>query len=169
MRTIPLILFFALFCSAQNTQVAAPITPSPGFSSGAGLILSETEIPDGSNPVLTIANFITIKNFILAKGLSRTYCQMYNNNPFYGFINFNTYLNPDIGQGNIDCDPTKSDFNHLVVQTKNTPYQYWEVKWNRKGNFLIVQQAWTKISSQALVKEVESILMQILKEIEKAQ
>jgi hypothetical protein len=166
MKTILFILIFALFCSAKDPQMGVPIIPRPRLS---GWALSEAQIPDGSNPVLTVANFIKIKQFILAKGLSRTYSQMYNNNPFYGFTSFNAYLNPDIGQGNISCDRTKSDFNHLVVQTESTPYQYWDIIWNRKGNYLIVQQAWSKISSQKLAKEVESIVEQILNEVEKRQ
>lgn len=144
--------------------MGTPIIPGPTMSTGK---ISEAEIPNGSNRILTVANFIKIKQFILAKGHIRTYSQMYNNNPFYGFANFNTYLNPDIGQGNINCDRTKSDFNELVIQTKTTPYKYWQIKWDRKGDDLIVQQTWSQISSQELAREVESIIGQILNEVER--
>jgi hypothetical protein len=144
---------FALFCLGQNKQV----------------LMSEVEVPDGSSSALTVSNFVKIRQFILVNGLSRTYSQMYNHNPFYGFTNFNTYLNPDVGQANINCDRTKSGFSYLVIQTSTPPYRYWDIIWNRKRNSLIVRQAWSKIPSQALIKEVESILGQILNEIGKKQ
>ncbi len=66
--------------------------------------------------LLSPDNFERIKNFILKKGFARTYCNMYNNNPYYQFADFNVFLTPSSGQQNINCDPALSDFNELVIQ-----------------------------------------------------
>ena len=68
------------------------------------------------NKIITRANLIKIKEFILKNGFRSTYCNMYNNNPAFHGKNFHFYLNPDNGQKNINCDPDKSDFNTLVMR-----------------------------------------------------
>ena len=65
---------------------------------------------------LSAAAFEEIKRYILALGGRRTYCNMYNHNPHHRFGWFDAYLNPDVGQRNIDCDPDVSGFDELVVQ-----------------------------------------------------
>lgn len=123
------------------------------------------EIPNGSNAVLTISNFLTIKNFILANGLSQTYGQMYNGNPYFGFEGMNAYLNPDSQQANINCDRSKSDFDTLVLQERK-PIEYWDVILKTNQSMLVVQKHWSKIAPDALVKAVEDRFRQLLKEIE---
>jgi|GEM_PF-7052870 len=124
-------------------------------------------ILNGSNTVLTVTNFVTIKNFILTNGFSQTYCQMYSNNPFFGFAGMKTYLNPDTHQANINCDRSKSDFNTLVIK-KDLPtgFTYWDVTWNRERNTLVLEQAWSKTSPDILTKQVESLFKDLLTEIE---
>lgn len=63
-------------------------------------------------------NLLRIKRFILASGQRETYCNMYNNNPAHHTRRYDFYLNPDTGQKNIDCDPSKSDFNSLTIRSK---------------------------------------------------
>lgn len=85
--------------------------------------------------ILPPENFEIIKNFILDNGQKMTYCQMYNNNPFYKFSHFNVYLNPDIGQQNINCDPSVSDFNEIVIQNFDDKVSiYYDIKILRKGD-----------------------------------
>lgn len=85
--------------------------------------------------LISIKEFIIIKNFILKKAQTMTYCNMYNNNPYYKFANFNVYLNPDVGQKNINCDPKLSDFNEIVIQNfKDKESIYYPIFICRKGD-----------------------------------
>jgi hypothetical protein len=78
-------------------------------------------IRDGSRneKIITRKNLIKIKKSILKKGLRETYCNKYGNSPAHHTKNFYFYLDPDTGQENIDCDPTKSDFNSMTIRNKN--------------------------------------------------
>jgi hypothetical protein len=136
------------------------------FAETNSVQIASAEILNGSNTVLNVTNFVKIKSFILTNGLSRTYCQMYNNNPFFGFDGMNTYLNPDTHQANINCDRSKSDFNTLVIQ-KIQPITYWDVTWNRGRNALVLQQAWSGTPPAILIKQVESLFERLLTEMEK--
>ena len=80
---------------------------------------------------LTAANFQRIKSFILRHGDRQTYCNMYNRNPHYDFGAFQVYLDPDVGQQNINCDPELSDFSTLVVQDWKARAIY--VRWSVDG------------------------------------
>jgi len=130
--------------------------------------IASAEIPNGSNAVLTVSNFLTIKNFILTNGLSQTYCQMYNGNPYFGFEGMNAYLNPDTLQANINCDRSKSDFNALVLQERK-PIEYWDVILKTNQDMLVVQKPWSKIAPDVLVKAVEERFRELLKEIKTKQ
>jgi hypothetical protein len=82
----------------------------------------------------SIQEFEAIKNFILENGDRQTYCNMYNNNPHYSFEGFEVYLNPEIGQGNINCDPEISDFNEIVIKDQNADPQYYYILIVRQGD-----------------------------------
>lgn len=73
-------------------------------------------------------SFETIKSFVLACGDRKTYCNMYNNNPHYAFAGFEVYLHPDVGQANIGCDPTLSDFDEMVICDWRTEQIYFAVR-----------------------------------------
>ena len=81
-------------------------------------------IRSGEGSILNKTNLDRIKHFLLQKGETCTYCNMYNNNPCFETENFYFYLNPDPGglvnhpQWNINSDPTKGDFNTLVIRKK---------------------------------------------------
>ncbi len=66
--------------------------------------------------VITNANLLKIKEFMLKEGKRETYCQMYNQNPAYHTKKFSFFLNPDTSQQNINCDPAKSDFHDLTIR-----------------------------------------------------
>ena len=76
--------------------------------------LSKKEFLDVTNKI-SPEKFIAIKNFILKYGDRRTYCNMYNQNPHYAFEGFDVYLSPAVGQQNINCDSSKSDFNGITI------------------------------------------------------
>jgi hypothetical protein len=106
-------------------------------------------IPNSEKEVLS---FNSIVQFILAHGDRETYCNMYNNNPHYELApSVQVYLNPSIGQKNINCDPSISTFNEIVVRDLNSQQQYYIVslaangknlKWNpaRKEAFVYFEQ-----------------------------
>ena len=81
-----------------------------------------------SNTVLTIDSFLKIKAVIMNTGDRVTYCNMYNHNPHYGFKTLDAFLNPDTGQANINCETNKSDFNEMVLRTKDTPFRYVSIR-----------------------------------------
>ncbi len=71
---------------------------------------------------ITVEAFLKIKALVLTKGDRQTYCDMYNDNPHYGIKDFDVFLDPDTGQGNINCDKKKSDFNYMVFRTETAGY-----------------------------------------------
>ena len=83
---------------------------------------------------LSLEEFELVKDFILDQGDREIYCSMYNGNPHYAFEGFDTYLNPETGQQNINCDPAVSDFNELVILKQETPYVYHYLLAIRKGD-----------------------------------
>jgi hypothetical protein len=84
--------------------------------------------------MLDIYNFERIINFILENGDRQTYCNMYNNNPHYSFRRFEVYLNPEIGQANMNCDPRISDFNEIVIRDPDSDPQYYYLHIVRSGD-----------------------------------
>jgi hypothetical protein len=72
----------------------------------------------------SVEQFEVVKRYILARGDRQTYCAKYNHNPHAGFAGFDAYLDPSIGQGNINCDPRISDFDELVIHDRAAPWMY---------------------------------------------
>lgn len=97
-------------------------------------------IDNSSNEYLEITNefslqeFENIKNFVIEKGGRQTYSNMYNNNPHFSFKGFEAYLNPEIGQKNINCDPTISDFNEITLRDIDAKPQYYTIHIVRQGD-----------------------------------
>ncbi len=77
------------------------------------------------DPILSVANLTALKDFILAREQVRSFCNMYNRNPWLETEHYELYLLPDAGgphahvQWNINCDPKLSDFRRLVIRRKN--------------------------------------------------
>lgn len=85
--------------------------------------------------ILNYNDFERIKTFILLNGdREGGYSNMYNNNPHYSFDNFETFLNPEIGQLNINCDPELSDFNEIVIRDQSSDPQYFHLLIVRDGD-----------------------------------
>lgn len=62
---------------------------------------------------------LKIKQFVIQQGRRTTYCNMYNNNPSYRTAGYEFFLNPDVGQKNVNCEIGKSDFNQLTIRKVN--------------------------------------------------
>jgi hypothetical protein len=77
--------------------------------------------------IITKNNLDVAKRFILKKGETCIWSNMYNNSPCFATAHYQFYLNPGPGgpynhpQWNINCDPKKGDFNTLVVRNNNSP------------------------------------------------
>lgn len=81
---------------------------------------ASTRIYHPSEMTLTKPNLDKIKQFILKRGQTCTYNNMFNHQPCISTDHFTFYLHPDPGpnnqlQWNINCDPAIGDFNTLVV------------------------------------------------------
>ena len=84
--------------------------------------------------VFSVQEFEDATNFILKNGDRQTYCSMYGNNPHYSFDGFEAYLNPEIGQRNVGCDPEISGFNEITFRDPSADPQYYYVRIVRKGD-----------------------------------
>jgi len=77
-----------------------------------------------SDSIINRENLVRIKQFILLSKQTRTFCQMFNDNPFFETERYEFYLNPDPGgphkhpQWNINCDPSRGDFHTIIVRKK---------------------------------------------------
>lgn len=84
--------------------------------------------------VLSMEEFEQVKSFIIQHGDRAIYCNMYNENPHYAYDGFDAYLNPEVGQRNINCDPDVSDFNEIVIVKRISAYVYYHILLVRKGD-----------------------------------
>lgn len=83
---------------------------------------------------LSANEFENIKVFILQNGDKQTFCNMFNHNPNYSFSGFEVYLNPEVGQLNINCDPAISDFNEIVIQDLDSDPPYYHIRIVKQGH-----------------------------------
>lgn len=86
------------------------------------------------NDLMSVQDFEDIKSYILTNGDRQTYCNIYNNNPHYSFSGFESYLNPEIGQANINCDTEISDFNEIAIRDQNSMPIYYHILVVRNGD-----------------------------------
>lgn len=77
--------------------------------------------------ILSIETFDAIKDFVLKNGDTKTYRNFDNNNPHFSFPTCNVYFGSDIGQQNINNDPTLSDFNELTIVSTGFPILYYKI------------------------------------------
>ncbi|MBN1952423.1 MAG: hypothetical protein JW801_14575 [Bacteroidales bacterium] len=84
--------------------------------------------------IVSVGEFESIKSHILAKGDYVAYSNMYQSNPHFAFSGFDCYLNPEVGQINVTCNPDSSDFNMLVIQDFSTQYKYLRILMVRRGD-----------------------------------
>ena len=136
-------------------------------SKGAKDSSSTAVVRDGTNSVLSVANFVRIQEFILGQGRRQTYCQAFNNNPVWFFAEFRAYLNPT-DQRNINCEIGKSDFPVLVIVVSiRGGNRYWDFYLDRPTKELRVSQNYSKIEPTVLVREVSEFFRKALAEIDK--
>ena len=141
----------------------------PGGGIEAAAPAPATTAPDSA---LTAETFVRVKQFVLAKGDKQTYCSMYNNNPHFAFSNMDVYLNPEGGQRNINCDPALSDFDEIVIRTRNMDYYHVKHAPEGRPGLLVTKpnrfpkNVNTLTSGLAIDAEADALLRQALTEIE---
>jgi hypothetical protein len=145
---------------------------------GSGIEISTAVVPDGSNAVLTIANFVRIKKFILAQGKRKTYCNMYNDNPFWAFPGVQcvpesagskeyqlrdrqvrVQRTRDSGRGAPASKP--------VLERPGPITQYWRISLDATKKELRVRQDYSKTDPQVLVLEATKYFRAALVEIDR--
>lgn len=115
-----------------------------------------------ANDILTVAQFNRIVTFMLARGDRQTYCQMYNDNPHAALGGANLYLNPDVGQRNINCDPKKSGFDELVIRTETM--DYYHIKLDAKRSALSYS-----VRTDENLDDLRTLLPAILADLERKE
>ena len=83
--------------------------------------------------MISTLEFEAIKTYIINNGDREDYSNMYCHSPHYSFEDFETYLDPEIGQANINCDPEISDFV-IVIRDQNSDPQYHDLLIVRNGD-----------------------------------
>src|SRR5215475_532591 len=122
-RSPALATFLVFFADSAS---AAESTRSP--RQGTAMKQPTVHIGAREDAVVNRDNLIAIRTFMLRSGKTRTYSNMYNNNPWLETEHFHLYLNPDPGgphdhrQWNINCDPKVGDFQTLVLRRKLTDH-----------------------------------------------
>jgi hypothetical protein len=145
-----LVIFFLIGCHAQADR--------PGTAA--------VVVRDGSDNVLTVRSFERIQRFILNEGQRRTYCNKFNNNPYWAFTDFNVYLNPP-DQRNINCEIGRSEFNDLVVQVSRTgPTRYWNIHLDKEKRELQIRQHSSEAAPSVLTERVSEFFQKALSEIQ---
>ena len=84
--------------------------------------------------MLSVEEFEQVKSLVLQYGDREIYSSMYFENPHYAFEGFDAYLNPEVGQQNINCDPAVSDFNEIVILEDMFAFVYYYILLVRKGD-----------------------------------
>jgi hypothetical protein len=114
--------------------------------------------------IINRENLVKIKKFVLQQGKRQTYCNRYNYSPAHRTTNYDFYLNPDTGQHNINCDPTKSDFQNMMIHVRAAvgPDQYRDVNFVDKNEISISAGQPT---GGLTVADVRGVVVDALKEI----
>lgn len=89
--------------------------------------------------MLEPSSFQRLVDFVLAHGDRQTWCNMYNHNPHYAFGPLDVFLNPDVGQRNLDCDPARSGFDVAVIRWEDGGWNY--ARLTRAGGSVICEPA----------------------------
>ena len=124
----------------------------------------KVEIDGAKAGTLSAASFRRIRDFVLAQGKHQTWCNMFNDNPYYGFGSFDLFLNPP-DQRNINCVVGLSGFPTVVVRSKQEPGRYWHITLAQQGERLTLTK--TGGATKDLAPEVEAFFREALAEIQR--
>ena len=108
--------------------------------------------------MLTDKKFLDIIEFILKNGGRQTYCNMYNNSPYYRFAEFSIYLNPinqSINWTKDELSTKISDYHEVVIYDSNADVQYYHLRLN--GNMVLLDSGKQKDKSVFLLQYLPKI------------
>jgi hypothetical protein len=129
--------------------------------------VSRVVVARDGDSVLTEAAFKKIRRFILDQGQRQTYCNRFNNNPFFRFGHYALYLDPE--NTNIQCEPDRSEFNtitaHSLSPTKSGGSGYWHIRLDPSRKRLILEQYHARKAGRKLRRECAQIFQEALKRI----
>ena len=74
--------------------------------------------------LLSYEQFENIKKFVLDQGQTMTYCNMYNNNPYYQFGAIELFLNPIMQFPDSSSISNPNIYNVIVLKMWNPPQDY---------------------------------------------
>jgi len=152
------LLVLVLFCVGCKEKKSVPVSSS-----------SSCEIHNGDSEVLTVENFLRIKEFVLSHGDRQNCGNAFNNNPHYRFSEFDLCLNPENGQENINCDPNLSDFNQMVFsisEPSSGNSHYYITVPSAEKDLLCLQRHYVQITDDVLKASTEEYFQKMLTEIE---
>ncbi|MGA1870892.1 MAG: BsuPI-related putative proteinase inhibitor [bacterium] len=114
---------------------------------------SDVTIPcfkENEHMVINVEKFKKIRQFIIDQGQRETYCQMYNNNPYYQFSdNFAFYLNPRSQLVDM-YDAPVDEFIEITIQEMPAPLKYYYIHYDEAAQNICVRS-----SPQEEIEEVE--------------
>lgn len=118
-----------------------------------------------AHPLLDKRDLLPIKNFILARGTARTYCNRFNNNPHIQTDGFEFYLDPD-SPLNVGCDPARSDFQTLTIRTRAIPASltsasYISVSFESSDGVVWIDASASESSESDVIAELDAALLSI--------
>lgn len=120
--------------------------------------------------VLSYDNLQDLKQFIINKGQTRTYCNMYNNNPYYEFDEeIRLYLNPITQFPSEDERFNPNTYKSIIVEFPNTQhynFRYIDVLEDTKERKVYLRPYYD--TKQTLIdknKVIQNIAPNILEEI----
>lgn len=152
-----------MITATAGTLILALILSSNNH--GNEYVLSKAVVSDGTHAVLTAENFALIRKFILDQGLRQTYCNKYNNNPYWTFPELNAYLDPTPIVIKNDSKTSKPQYNALTFRvTGKEGTDYWHILFDEMKSSLSVMQSGKK-DPQVLIKEISEFFEKALAEI----
>ena len=167
------------FAYAVRIALILSFFTSPSMAHARPLTL---RLHSGAEPILNKSNLDKIKQFILKRGQTCTYSNMYNNNPCIETSHFSFYLNPDPGPGNtiqwnIGCDPKKGDFNTMVIhrnlQGEHTDAQfadqYRSIEFKDESKLRLLEHYHSRMSKAAIREFPEQAIKELLAAIKQRE
>ena len=122
--------------------------------------------------LLSFEEFENIKKFVLNQGQTMTYCNMYNNNPYYKFGSIELFLNPIVQIPDPSSVSDPDTYNAIVLKMWDPPqdYQflYTDITANKKTGkiYLSPYGEETKESMQLRYRTIGKYLTEIILEIQ---
>ncbi len=125
-------------------------------------ISSSCEISDGDSEVLTVENFLRIREFVFVNGNMVLHSSLFGDAPVYHFQEFNVYLYPDNPVGHCSIS------NYYMITISTTAEYYVSIQ-NTQRDALYLRVRDVEISDDILKSQAEGYFQEMLTEIEQTE